>query len=842
MSFQQVFYTSCETGLGGGRGYQVNAASSDIPPSTMEMVIRLGRYTPPLSAPSFPTAEEIEQFPVALLFQTLGDGSAVLGQAKYLGLDYSKRDGNFFTHSLVSVAPDTDFRENNRILPIEMWRSGVWVTTESETTELPKIESISSGDRVDFREVQKFTQNAARRERLAGFLTASVEALKTSRRIIIIDDNENIAFWIAAASYALPFHLVLKLTFNTYVKDPYKAEALITGTTEDSGFRFAPHEVEYQYFVFDTKGGRFTNIEPNGFASKAAFMYGLPDAAPIARFAGFVEEVAPDLELEDLDDALSTYGYFENIDLPDVNDVKVLSWCSKYLSKLANRDFEVLFAKVTAKSPVNSETLNAATDFYLAALNSQIETQGIYHIESLYFQWLISEASRTADASALEENVKKLPRRVDLREDTPNFPGDWYKTLRDCDDPARFALVLRIGDLLGFLESENEILRWVGKTVAAKWLKDLSIQESVRRVSNQSGGRLLLEGIAEFLVGQIDDISLFNSLTSLVTDQNAFRILSDYAVANENLPLFLRLGGTKTNLLPNSNDRIDALRYLLADVQQIFQTEITAAIVQSAFDAVWLDRAPTIDEAVQLVSTELREYVLLTDIPPRLLDLINPEIEPFPPAEAALIRRLASNEVYHTLGDKAGTAQVYRIIAEMQQPDFIDPDGVRIIEAINWAAENRPHIAPVVCHLQKTLGQKFIKVKNIQTQAQNLPGCAKEPTGEFFRGYRAEAERILQTKENHLEIARLLRTWALAAYYDQPAIGKHLLDWSEIILKSQSRKEIENIEKVLDEYTLEVWTTTKDHLKEQNQGMLRRLIGGFVGKKSEPPSTKRTKR
>src|SRR5205085_11515226 len=95
MSFRQTYYTSCQQGLRGGKGFQINAATEGIEPSTLQQIERLGLYVPPVSAPSRPSLEEIERFPVSMLFQLLGDRSAVFAQAKYVGTDYSSRFGNY---------------------------------------------------------------------------------------------------------------------------------------------------------------------------------------------------------------------------------------------------------------------------------------------------------------------------------------------------------------------------------------------------------------------------------------------------------------------------------------------------------------------------------------------------------------------------------------------------------------------------------------------------------------------------------------------------------------------------------------------------------------------------
>ena len=372
--------------MGGGKGFQFKAASGDIEPLLLPQIERMGLYVPPLSSPSRPTPEELKQFPISLAFQLLGDGGAVLGQATYVGVDYTGRYGNFFSHSLVSQNPYKDFCQNNQLLPIETWRSDTWADAGDDAGELPVLENILSGGDINDESIFAFLRIPARREVFPNWLTAVVEAIKTNRRVIVVDDDENIAFWIAAASYALPYRFVMKLTFNTYVRDPYQTEALVTGTTDDTTFSFANHEIEHQFFVFDFKGSRFTPIErPSGFAAKVAFAY--QNNYPVPRFALFAEASAPGLPVEELEDAFAAYCYFENLDLPGVNDVGVLAWSSKYLKRLADKDFQSLLRRVVDQSPVEAKTLEAVTDFYLAtfdaALDATVTAQNSRHLFSV---------------------------------------------------------------------------------------------------------------------------------------------------------------------------------------------------------------------------------------------------------------------------------------------------------------------------------------------------------------------------------------------------------------------------------------------------------------------------
>ena len=257
MSYQQAFYTSCSVGIRGSKGFQINAATPAMEPSTLEQIERVGVYVPPISSPTRPTSEEIEQFPLSLIFYRTQDGRTILGQSKYVGLDYSGRYGNYFSHCLVSQEPD---RAERDFLPIELWRSRMWATKESSSVTLPSVDRPEAGGIIDPQRVNEFLNQRDRIQHFAALLTAAENALATGKRIVVVDENGSTALWIAAVSYALPHHLAWLLTFNTYVKNPYQTDALISGTTSDSDFAFSPYEVDHQYSVFDFEEALVTAV------------------------------------------------------------------------------------------------------------------------------------------------------------------------------------------------------------------------------------------------------------------------------------------------------------------------------------------------------------------------------------------------------------------------------------------------------------------------------------------------------------------------------------------------------------------------------------------------------
>lgn len=830
MSFRQLYYTACEKGLSTGAGFQFNAASPDIEPATLQRIERLGSYSPPNSSPLRPTPEELRRFPISLFFHTLNDAAGVvLGQARYVGQMADGRYGNFFTHTLISDAPYADFFRDDQLLPIETWLSECWVTKEHDSTVLPELEKIPFGEAVSFANVQTFLRDPARRDILPRYLSAVAEALKTSRRIILIDDNENVAFWIAAASYVLPYHLVLRLTFSTYVQNPYNTDALITGTTEDSTFNFAPHEMDHLFSVFDIKGGRFTGINPDGFALKAAYLYQQTYAEVLTGFPVFVEQTAPNLPVEELDDALSTYCYFENRHVPDVDDVRVLVWSSRHVKTLADKDFTNLFSKITGKSPIEAETLRAATDFYLATLRSDIDTPSTRRVENLYVQWLVGEVGRQVDHALLTETTDRLPRRPYQGDDAERILKEWLRHLRDADASARFAALLRLGDRMGFVEEENDILQWLGKKVAGAWLADAPVQQSIRDVSGSGGGKSLLEGVAAFLVEQVDNLQLFASLSALISDADSYRVLSGYAVKTQNVPLYLRLSGMKANFDAAPSGRVGALTAQLTAVQTSFKTPITAEIMQTAFNSIWLKQTPTLSEATQLLSPPLVAHVVRSEITGHLTGTLDFDDEVLTAPQVELIDRLNTDEVYDSLDDRAKvTVNAYAMAVEFQRtPESVDE--ARAGSHLKWLTHYRQHLPRVAPRLYEFLGQKFVKVTDAQLHARTLAEYAKESGGSFLQGYQGEINELSRTKKSHQELARLVKIWTLAVRHNK-GMGLHLLDWAGLILKNRSKKDIEMLEDALDDDTYKVWALVRQQIELEQKSTLGRFFGNILGR------------
>ena len=137
------------------------------------------------------------------------------------------------------------------------------------------------------------------------------------------------ARWIAAACFVLPRNLALQLTFNTYVKSPYQTDALIVGTTADSDFGFAPHEIRHTVFLFDFVGDRFTPIEsPSPLGVLAALALRPERVEDLSGYHAFIAAVEPELPLEQAGIALASYCKLVGMTVPGFDSAQLARWCA----------------------------------------------------------------------------------------------------------------------------------------------------------------------------------------------------------------------------------------------------------------------------------------------------------------------------------------------------------------------------------------------------------------------------------------------------------------------------------------------------------------------------------
>ncbi|MFG2005226.1 hypothetical protein ACGFNU_39385 [Spirillospora sp. NPDC048911] len=231
----QLHYTSARHGPTGRAGFQFVAETPGLPEGVRAAVTPHLSYRPPPNAPLDPDKDELEGFPVTFLYDRAGE-RALLLWCRYVGQDYSGRSGNFFAHAVVA---DPDELEGLR--PAELWRAPLWSPHPGNTTALPDLDELTPGAAFEPEMLAEWLANTYPGDRNAPYdlLGRLIDAIVTvlgqghGRVVLVADDIEQIARWIAVVSYSLPVAMAARMSFVTYSADPAAAAQRLVGTTPD---------------------------------------------------------------------------------------------------------------------------------------------------------------------------------------------------------------------------------------------------------------------------------------------------------------------------------------------------------------------------------------------------------------------------------------------------------------------------------------------------------------------------------------------------------------------------------------------------------------------------------
>ncbi|GAA1961277.1 GTPase-associated protein 1-related protein [Catenulispora subtropica] len=268
MTLEQLYYTSCERGLSGFAGYQFNAVSPGASAETQREVLAQIAYKPPRSQMFPAQAEELERCPVNLCFRP--GTPSILATVQYVGQDFSKRFGNYFAHALAADSPAHLAEALGPLLPIELWRAPVWAREQAAGTELPRLAGRLPRGVVSPAAVRDFLAGHPRADRLAALLSAAAAALEGRGHPVLLvdDDSDRVAQWIAAVSYLLPPQAGAALAFSTYCADPSASRLHVIGAVPETAGELPP-DVFASFVLFDMAAGDTADTAPHPLADLA---------------------------------------------------------------------------------------------------------------------------------------------------------------------------------------------------------------------------------------------------------------------------------------------------------------------------------------------------------------------------------------------------------------------------------------------------------------------------------------------------------------------------------------------------------------------------------------------
>ncbi len=176
------------------------------------------------------------------------------------------RFGNQLSHSIVCDFNDLD------IYPCEMYASTALrssmgyeeVNNPQPPAYLPAPE-LTRGYMIDTDSVIEFLGIGKNLEYYKKMVTAMLRFPVEKKRIIICDEADNIAKWIAALHYTMPLDIAKKINFTTYEYDPELSPAQICGViSEGSRYNGMSYVASNRHYVFDFINYHFSPIEAEG--------------------------------------------------------------------------------------------------------------------------------------------------------------------------------------------------------------------------------------------------------------------------------------------------------------------------------------------------------------------------------------------------------------------------------------------------------------------------------------------------------------------------------------------------------------------------------------------------
>ena len=224
---EQLWYTSCKSGIQHRNGVGVRAASKELSNVASPTYRRLQPYLKyNLPKGASPVRTLPEHAPVSLAFVHLEREKYLIHKA-YVGLDFTgQRHGNFFSHLIGGIPANWTLRE-----AINLWGSPVWAKSDqsigSSTYELPSIEADDEKlGTSHFDPGSSFDPKL--REALAFVIEAylTLLAADSSQRLYIAAPSGVVATLLWGLGQSLPRGLLREATFTTFTDDPTPSPTL----------------------------------------------------------------------------------------------------------------------------------------------------------------------------------------------------------------------------------------------------------------------------------------------------------------------------------------------------------------------------------------------------------------------------------------------------------------------------------------------------------------------------------------------------------------------------------------------------------------------------------------
>jgi len=585
MVIEQAYYTSCETGLRGSKGFQFNAVSSGLDQATLAYLERYGGYAPPLSCPTRPTVEELADFPRTLTYFMLPGDYAVLARSVYVGKDYSGRYGNFFTHFLVSRFV-TDLV--SQLLPIDAWQAHFWKSSPvtDKTLGTLSLSDIKAGTRKI--EVANFLNDGERQEHFGSLVSCVQSAPQTKRRIIIVDTDEAVAMWIAAITYVLPTHLAKQVTFTTYAKNPYNIDTLICGTTSDSDFRFTPTEMQHQFYVFDFVSNRFSKPpQQTKFSTAVSRWYQEGRSSECKHFREFAETLPSVYDMGDLDRLVDLY-YLVSGQIESEEDIHhTISFINEKKIHSLPAVLNTLTAALSEHHRYSSSLSEAVSAFFAAAFHSsEVGDDQREDLVNFYVDWVIVHEFPHRNIRIVNDVGKVLDGYVLSTESKKRIVRTLEHALSSYRELPVLKATIRFAEVLGLLTEIEPSLEKLVKGVVIQEIDKPAYQDFVADLIEVEGSLRLPDVLVSFLVSRSQNRSELPHLLGILDRSQIRERIRKICSASNEKSIFLLMHGLQ---ISSSSTKGEDLIRLLSEISSTKRFALALGDYDLLFHLCWPD-------------------------------------------------------------------------------------------------------------------------------------------------------------------------------------------------------------------------------------------------------------
>lgn len=428
MAKHQIIYTSCMRGIDGvNDGQQIFSYDEGFVAAKADEVKSLFTYQVPALPPGVLMSEEVAlTMPAAFSYRLLKNGNAAISLNTYLGRDYmgsAGRFGNHLSHSIVCDFEDFD------VYPSELYYSTT-LRSEMKYEEVNNPEppaylptpKLEKGDLINPDSISDFLGIADNMERFKQMVVAMFKFQTERKRIVICDEPENIAKWIAALHYVLPLEIAKKINFTTYEFDPELSPAQICGVvSEGTKYQVGNYMASNRHYVFDFLNNQFSSINVENdmmdfLETSFSFSYG-----SLIDFHDFILRYTL---YRKCDEQYYIAYYLYNLVYEGIGEVskeqfeEVIDFSSEYLSSEVKRKliYELLNKKDSIRALPNDYALSVL-GYILRFLPNLDSTQQDLIKQMIVDRLILSLSTEDVDESKflrLFDNIDGLARSINL--------------------------------------------------------------------------------------------------------------------------------------------------------------------------------------------------------------------------------------------------------------------------------------------------------------------------------------------------------------------------------------------------------------------------------------------